>query len=349
MTGRFRPLKSNRYGGLLAAAASSTSDAWVVGRRGYIPGLSVGFAVMQHWDGSAWSTTDPMPVGFHVIEGIDTVSPSDAWAVGYLHHSDHNLAALIGHWDGVSWSRAPSPGSLGFSGLTAVDALARDDAWAVGHSRGRTLTEHWDGSGWSVVPSPNVGAVGSALTAVSAYNADDVWALGSWTLPQDVDRPLMLHWDGTAWTRVRLPLALGRLVDVTAVAEDDVWAAGQVGNKTIAIHWDGTAWSIVPTPNFGWWNRLSSVAALGPDDVWAVGEYVAAGAFGRYHPIIINWDGIEWKQVPRPHPAKPSSSGLVSVAAVPGFMVAAGFKSGYSHPLALVRCPSRRALPGYSA
>ncbi len=295
---------------------------------------------MQHWDGFTWTVTQSMSVGDHVILGIDNLDPADAWAVGYLHRSAHSLVALIGHWDGVSWTRAPSPGRLGVSSLTDVDALSADDVWAVGYSRGRTLTEHWDGSVWTVVPSPSVGAVGSTLVAVSARTADDIWALGSWTLPQGVHRPLMLHWDGTIWTRVLLPHGLGSLADVTAVAQDDVWAVGQRYNGTIAVHWDGAAWSIVPTPDPGYFNRLSSVAALGPDDVWAVGEFETGGAFGRYHPLIIDWDGTAWRPVPRPHPSTPTYSGLVSVAAVKGYMVTAGYAAYYRKALAFVRCPT---------
>jgi hypothetical protein len=56
------------------------------------------------------------------------VGPSDAWAVG-----EANNQTLIVHWDGVAWSRVPSPNGLGFSsGLSGVVAVSPNDAGSSG-------------------------------------------------------------------------------------------------------------------------------------------------------------------------------------------------------------------------
>jgi hypothetical protein len=53
------------------------------------------------------------------------VSPGDAWAVG-----DGGGLALIGRWNGSSWSVFPSPSVAGR--LYAATAITACDVWAVG-------------------------------------------------------------------------------------------------------------------------------------------------------------------------------------------------------------------------
>ncbi len=320
------PVKPPGGDGLLAAAASSPADAWVGG------------AFMQHWDGSTWSVTPSVDVGYHLVYGLTSVDDGDAWAVGEKFWFVNRTSALILHWDGTSWRQPRSPGRLGSSGLVGVDASTGDDVWAVGYSRGGTLSEHWDGATWSVVPTPRKGVAGSVLSSVSTLASDDAWAVGSWFLRPSVPRPLIIHWDGNTWQRVRPPAAIGRLTSVAAIASDDVWAVGDLGNQNRIIHWDGIAWSVVPTPDPGSFDELDSVAGLGPDQAWAVGSFfvrhTAGGPEGR-RALMLEWDGRAWKQVvPIRHLG---AAGLGSVAAAPGYVLAVG--AARHGPLALTSCP----------
>jgi hypothetical protein len=75
-----------------------------------------------------------------------------------------------------------------------------------------------------------------------------------------VQRILIFHWDGAAWSAVSgldtlLPPAHGVqqvLYDVYALAPDDVWAVGTEGYSSgsdghlLALHYDGSAWTRVP-------------------------------------------------------------------------------------------------------
>lgn len=82
----------------------------------------------------------------------------------------------------------------------------RRDAWAAGvsfngHGNAQTLILHWNGTSWTRVPSPHpAGLLGSSLAAVSALVPGDVWAAGS-VLERGNDQTLVLHRNGTRWTR----------------------------------------------------------------------------------------------------------------------------------------------------
>ena len=62
------------------------------------------------------------------------------------------------------------------------------------------------------------------------------------------DRPLALHWDGSAWTSSPVPGA-GLLREVKAIGPSNVWAAGAYyntslqGHQTLVVQFDGTNWT----------------------------------------------------------------------------------------------------------
>lgn len=178
------------YDSLEAVDADSPSDVWAVGG-------SNNQSSVEHWDGSRWTLTRIAGGG---LSSVSAVSPHDVWALNGL--------MLAEHFNGRRWKHIPvsHPGSG--SQLISVDAVSTDDVWAVGNhpvpgDGVNTLIEHWDGSTWSVVPSPNSIRAVNLLSSVSADSATDAWAVGSHG--PDVthaDRSLILHWDGTRWTRV---------------------------------------------------------------------------------------------------------------------------------------------------
>jgi len=97
----------------------------------------------------------------------------------------------------------------------------------------------------------------------------------------------------------------GTLADVTAVATDDVWAAGSttIHGKagTLTEHWDGTSWRVVPSPNRGsYFSYLSAISAASAADVWAVGTYYSHWAESA-RTLGEHWDGSRWSIVPTPN------------------------------------------------
>lgn len=115
---------------------------------------------------------------------------------------DGESATLIEHWDGTTWSAVTSvnPGQHS-NRLNAVTAIGPKNVWAVG-STDAGLVEHWNGEGWTVVPSSDPGNCTNAITTISADSATDAWAVGTYADGDepDLERSLILPWDGTSWT-----------------------------------------------------------------------------------------------------------------------------------------------------
>ena len=152
------------------------------------------------------------------------------------------------------------------------------------------------------MPSPSPG-FNSVLYGVAAISASNIWAVG-----YAQNATLILHWDGTAWTRVPSPNPGSEgstLFGVAATSASNAWAVGTThngvnGDKTVILHWDGTAWKTVPSPNGPLLiNGLSGVAATSASDAWAVG---GNGGNGESNTLILHWNGTTWKTVPSPSP-----------------------------------------------
>jgi hypothetical protein len=315
-------------GGQLASVwGSGAKDVW-----------AVGVGTVLHWNGDSWSRVDLDDSGVF-LTAVWGSGPSDVWAVG-------NGTSY--HWDGSVWSnRIPcdpqgedslqyavwgaGPGAatvisrnngdvLRFTGQTwgAVASVAparvnamwgsgADDIWAVGDSG---AIAHLAGGVWTA-PADTSGV--GELTAVWGSGPDDVWALGA---------TAATHWNGSAWTKVALPVPLRpssgvpQLYGVWGSGAKDVWVVGGFISSFSAIndathldpydfgfgpsfilHWDGSAWSAAS----GFPSTADAVFVLhgvwgsGPADVWAVGGGpVVSGGDG---PTILHWNGATWTPV----------------------------------------------------
>src|SRR5439155_949177 len=96
---------------------------------------------------------------------------------------------------------------------------------------------------------------------------------------------------------------VNELHSVSALAENDVWAAGVSYNtertlgSTLIEHWNGSQWSVVPSPNpSSFVNRINAVAAVSANDVWAVGTAPTS----TDTVLILHWNGTAWSVVPNP-------------------------------------------------
>jgi hypothetical protein len=175
---------------LNSVAVISTRDAWVVGLRN--AGNGVIWALIEHWNGKAWSRV-PAPglPGDVELFAVTATSSSNAWAVG---NQVSTGTPLIEHWNGSAWTVMTSPNPIpGYTALTAVAATSARDAWAVGvDSEDRTVILRWNGTVWKISPSPADAALG-AFESVTAMSPRDAWAAG-WTVG-----PGIIHWNGKTW------------------------------------------------------------------------------------------------------------------------------------------------------
>jgi hypothetical protein len=160
-----------------------------------------------------------------------------------------------------------------------------------------------------------------------------------------------LHWNGSSWTIVPMPLNPGTNPDVgyainalKANSPTDVWAPGDEYNlttnssSTLIEHYNGTAWSIVTSPSPGTGADLTGVTTSNAsNDVWAVGDYIPAGS-SVAQTLTLNWNGTTWSTVASPD-GSTGASVLLSVATTPGASIvqAVGFtgSSQADNPLSL--------------
>src|SRR5689334_8404695 len=70
--------------------------------------------------------------GWFNINGMDSVSSSDVWAVGESVSSASDPAPVL-HWDGSTWTQVRFPGLVG-AHLFGVAAFSSNDVWIGGYN-----------------------------------------------------------------------------------------------------------------------------------------------------------------------------------------------------------------------
>jgi hypothetical protein len=170
-----------------------------------------------------------------------------------------------------------------------------------------------------------------SLFGVAATSAKDAWAVGQYQSASGPLRTLIMHWNGTAWTRVPSPDPVpggDTLNGVAAVSASDAWAVGGKNGRTLILRWNGKAWRQMPGPDLP--GALAAVTATSATDAWAVGldgpksnqgiiEHWNGGAAQKAldvnKTVIEQWNGTAWARVPSANP-KPGGGILSGVAAV---------------------------------
>ena len=345
---------------LSGVSAVSASDAWAVGsENAELNGVGAK-PVIDNWNGTAWSQVSaPATAGNTAsLAAVSASSPTDAWAVGHTQVNRSSIAGLTMHWNGTAWTTVPAFNYVYANALVSVADISPADAYAAGDSSSTAqgFIEQWNGTSWSLLtlPDPNNG-LNTYLDAVSASSASNVWAVGieltGTTAANERYQTYSLHWNGSAWAIVPMPLLTGsdhllqyQFNSIDAISATNVWAVGDSGDNvgeggtptaTVIEHYNGTSWSVVPSPSAGTAPTLTGVSASSAGNVWAVGYDTPAGATTP-QTLTLNWNGSAWSTVTSPDVG--SSSALGSVSALPGGGVQAVGYSGVAgsyNPLAL--------------
>lgn len=235
------------------------------------------------------------------VEGLarfgDWAEAFDAEAAGWLMNawgpSDDLVFAVGGPPDdGVimrqsngGWSEMTLP--EGTPIVNWVHGFGEDDVWAVGDA-GAAL--HFDGAQWRTVATPT----DQNLWGVWGAAPDDVWAVGGGTTPPSANTsPVVLRWDGSAWSSVDVP----ELVPSGASQMFKVWGTGPddvliVGASGVILRWDGSELSQVLDRPLDHTDDYISLWGTGPDRIVAVG--------GRANAQVAVWDGQVWSSIELP-------------------------------------------------
>lgn len=206
--------------------------------------------------------------GFGWLLNVWGPSPDDLWAVGGTPTD-----GKIQRWDGAAWSAAEIQPSVPL--LNWAYGSSSTDITVVGNE-GTVL--HFDGNGFTVQDTPT----DQNLWGVWGAAPNDLWTVGG-NNASETD-PVILHYDGTAWTESPLPV----LQKANVRAFFKVWGTGSdnvyvVGSRGVVLHWQGSEWV---EELVGASDDLISIWGTGPDHVVAVG--------GRGNGILSRFDGAEW-------------------------------------------------------
>ena len=220
-------------------------------------------------DASAWEIGLQLGGERGALLSVWGPAPDEVYAVGGQLRSPTDSSGALYRFDGAAWSEQPLPaGTPMLHWIFGVDG----DLWTVGRD-GAALRR--EGDGWVTHPT----GVDTILWGIWGPGRDQLWTVGGDGVDDD---PVLLRWDGAAWSSVALPPTgpSTGLFKVWGSGPDDVTA---VGDRGLALHFDGDAWAVQPTADLA---DLISVWGRGP------GEHLAVG--GRANGRVARWDGSSW-------------------------------------------------------
>lgn len=283
---------------------------WAVGDRVSQQASRFIAPLVEHRAGATWTAT--------VLPGKQTnliaaYSPAhdDLWAVGFFQAGmTIETLPVISHYDGTRWRivKSPQPSA---SALTAIGGASARDIWAAGrqfhHGRLLTIVEHYNGHRWTRVASPEPPSTDYLeLNAIAAISHRNVWAAGNYHDAAGVSRTLVLHYDGTAWTRVpstNLGTGDNYLTGLT-VLRGQPWAVGRAEDgkhsRASAMRWNGTRWKSQFLPRVGSGDASLYAVVTGADGtLWAVGSKTDAAGVRR--TLTMHRHAGVWQVVPSPN------------------------------------------------
>jgi hypothetical protein len=198
-----------------------------------------------HWNGKSWKAS--------VIERRDTylwdaevVSSSNVW----LSVDDHGARGQLRHWNGRTWRAVRV---RGVSRLYSLHFTSAKNGWAVGiRENGKgAIALHWNGSSWKPTTLPRIAMPKDAsfsLSSVTALSPRNVWAVGSYIRlvgDDEVQHPVVLHWNGSKWRRQAGP---AKKFDLSALAADGRGGLWMKGGVDWLVHYRSGRWSTVRFP-----------------------------------------------------------------------------------------------------
>ena len=141
---------------LNAVLALAPNDVWAVGFSTPVapPKLAATLTLIEHFDRTSWAVVPSPNVGpnsanqSNRLLGLTANSANDIWAFGSYFAADgsgHQMTLLL-HWDGTSWTVAPSPspttGGFPCDLLWAGVVPAPGDVWILGSVHDGSLAIH---------------------------------------------------------------------------------------------------------------------------------------------------------------------------------------------------------------
>ena len=265
--------------------ASSASNVWFFG--------SLQGAAYLRLNGSRWSVghlpgNNPAAGKIIEINTVTVLSRSDVWALGTTDDvttDQPTETPYAAHFNGSRWTVTHVPGD---SGIIAASAASADSIWAVagtpaasesdffGGSAGQQTVLHWGPKGgWQQLTEPALPAA-THLSGV-VFEAGKVVVGGSEPNGRKGRSPLLITWNGKAWSKPTVPGASTTKWDLAGLAPDGrsgYWVVGSAQSNGDGRLWHvtGAKWGAVK-PAFGRhaWALFRIALVPHTDSVWGAG------------------------------------------------------------------------------
>jgi hypothetical protein len=282
-------LPAGPAGALEVLSASAWNNVWAFGENYHGAG---GFAL--RFDGHQWRVMKHW-YGQITVVGAAVESPRNVWAFS-------GLGSVVEHYNGHRWAGVRvGPGVNWFD---SAAALPGGEIWALAHAGGgeEVVTGKPSGLGYSWTATPLIGYQSGSngsdpLTSILPVSPANVWALGG-GVRIDTGHPhwypLVAHWNGTAWQRVRVS---GRFILGAAAASDGhggLWVTTGWDSTGIPPHLlrfaHGTFTKMNLPPRDGRYVGVFGLARIpGSTSVWGAGALTGLGSLGPNTGVILKY------------------------------------------------------------
>src|SRR5215216_401269 len=188
---------------------TSSTTAWAVGYS-YDSNVAAYRTMTQRFNGTSWSVVPSLngsATGYSQLNRVDATSASNVWAIGY----DSQAGTLVHRYDGTKWAAMAAPPGVAPRGL---DVVSSTEVWVAGYNGSAATVAQWRNGTWTTrFTQPAVSRHLTVFEAIAVDASGGIWAVG-WDRDYNVTgRPvssLVVHFDGTSWTREATPNPLNR-------------------------------------------------------------------------------------------------------------------------------------------
>lgn len=266
---------------LYGMAVGGPNSVWVVGvgnadARDTTP-------LLLHWNGRTWTEVKGPDVPAGQFGEVKIAPDGALWVAGWARIGDRE-PGVVYRYAGGKWQPLTAGLEDSING-NVLAVFSNTDAW-LGLNAGLA---HWDGKTWTYVG--NVPTDGSVIpTAMVNQGSKNIWLTGVQHSGTG-DHPMVMRYDGKAWSSVKVPDTSGQLYDIAfwndrpiAVGERFVDDGNHFSNYPLALRYDGSKFvtTAVPTPA-GTEGTLSSLLAT-PTKLWTAG-YTSTPSNPGYTPL----------------------------------------------------------------
>ena len=267
------PAKASGTSGTFLSGVSCLSATSCVAVGGHETISGTGAPIADAWNGKSWKqvkVTAPAHAMLSDFTGVSCATATFCAATGSTANSSGSMAALIGRWNGTTWSylkpAAPPKGvfDVTLAGVSCPTAKSCVTAGNGALAKGGTgsFIETWNGKAWAraaAIGWPK-GTKNPWLVGMSCYAAGHCFAAGyiDWNPNANggnTGRAAAAQWNGKAWTSTPVtPPGAGKATLFDAVTCRSasfcvaVGLAGPFGQQQgtgLSGFWNGKTWKLV--------------------------------------------------------------------------------------------------------